>query len=113
MHAWHATVRRLATMKCPYCDDLKTGDFPGIDVRCKACAKRFYAGKNGIGYRSAPWLPWLMALVLPLAGGGVVWGITRFAMVGDYGQVLRILITVIGALVMAECIRRFSTVPEV
>ena len=100
-------------MKCPHCDDPKAGSFPGIDVRCKVCSKRFYAGKNGVGYPSAPWLPWLLALVLPMAGGGVIWGIARFAAAGDYLQVLRIVVTVVGVLVLAECIRRYASVPEV
>ena len=100
-------------MKCPHCDDPKQGEFPGIDVRCKACGKRFYAAMNGVGYVSAPWFPWLLILVLPLAGGGVLWGVARFISVGDYAQVFRILGTLVVCLGIAECIRRFTTAPEV
>jgi hypothetical protein len=92
-------------MRCPHCDDPKQGEFSGIGVRCKACRKLFYAAKNGIGYVSAPWYPWLLALALPLAGGGVYWGVARFTAVGDYVQVLRILVTLAVVLGIAESIR--------
>ena len=105
--------KTVVPMNCPHCNDAKQGEFPGIGVRCKACNRRFYAARNGVGYVSAPWFPWLLVLVLPLAGGGVIWGVARFASVGDYGQVLRILVTLVTGLVFAECIRRYATVPEV
>ncbi len=100
-------------MKCPHCNDLKQGEFPGIGVRCKACKKQFYAGRNGVGYVSPPWYPWLIAVVAVLAGGGVVWGVVRFAAANDYAQVAKILWPVVVALGIGVAVRRYSTLPEV
>lgn len=102
-----------STMKCPHCNDTKDGTFPGIGVRCGACRKTFYAAKNGTGYRSAPWIPWLAATVVPIVAIGIIWGIVRFNVAGDYGQVANILFNCITVLIIAFAIWRFSTVPEV
>ena len=100
-------------MTCPHCNDPKRGEFPGIGVRCKVCKKRFYAARNGIGYASPPWLPWLRFFVLIVAGGGVTWSVARFATAGDFTQVIKTVVYLMVLLVLGECIRRYATIPEV